>query len=1259
MIENLDREDGNLTSLLASVFETTTDQIKEDTVQDDLPKWDSLRQIILVNVLEQNYNISIPSADMSRLVSVKAIRTYLDQRFAMADAGADEPAPVVAPTSSVTLDNLRGQSDGKVTLQRIYESADLIRSDEVRQSWQGDTVRVAVLGDLTVDLTVAAIAFAVFQENALPEIYTAPYGALVQEIIDPRSKLHRFDPDVVVLAPDWREHIAELPITASQDDVDLLLHQKVTQFQSLWEQLLASGPKRIIQHLIVPSARQFRGLAERLAPASPGNQVAALNRMMIAAAAERVQWIETDSLAQTIGLSRWSSERHYQASRLPFDPVFLPEYTACFRAAWRTGAAKGKKVLALDLDNTLWGGVIGDDGVEGIRLGSGSPEGEAFAEWGRYIKQLAGRGVILAVCSKNDAALAATGFDHPQSPLVLDDFAATEISWDDKASGLTRLAARLNVGIDSFVFADDNPFECDLVRQNLPEVGVVELGTEPSAFIDILERGHWFDTPFYTQEDFGRAKAYKARSAAESERSSASDIGSYLKGLQMEARIDDAQAEDFPRLSQMEKKTNQFNVTTRRLSAEQLETFATRDDAMVLACALKDRHADHGLVSSLVAVREGDAYRIDSWLMSCRVFSRGFEDHILNALAVRARAADAVKIVGEYLPTAKNVVVADLYERLGFAAQDDEGRFWELALSESAAGERLTYISGAVNQDTVKNSFSSDKVSPEPNTDLADLTYEDLIAAAQKASAQGAAGTAARFWKEAVRRDPLAADAHIYLIEAYRNLRQFDLADAAIERGRELHPDHPGIFFQYAARAESSAEWEEARDRWQQALERFPTYPEPRFGLGIANQYLGQGELALEWYAENFKIFPHHQLTALAYADALEKQGKWHAAAEMLSVAQIHISGSAEIAIRLVTALVRAEATDEARERIDAATAQFPEDERIHEFRTWVLSAQHDWQGALQQAEISLAKPGYQPFSVDLARIARQKLGQVRPKTIVIYGNCQAAVLTGFTRQLRALYDDFEVFEILGHDPSQQAKLSDPALENCTLYWEQYDERPSVPMRDALRDRVGAGCQRLVYPSLSMFSLWPFNWPDARNVIEPPRFPFGRYPHDGDAVAMDVAKEGLRGQEAFARYMELSKARLHNLSGQFERDVEQMRRRDSYSDVKMTDYVLNNYKKWQLFFTWGHVSGEAIKEIASQLYSKSANILGADLSSLEDNLRLLPVGVDDFWMPIHPDVAAWHKLDFAQDENARYNIYGNRWTFEEFMIRYIEYDMSW
>ena len=530
--------------------------------------------------------------------------------------------------------------------------------------------RVAVLGAVTIDYLSHAVACGVLQEGAFPVVHQAPYGAYIQEVLQPGSELYRFEPDTVVIAPYWRDLIAGLPIGADAGTVDTALRAKVDLLGTMWARLAAKGI-RVIQHRLVPPPSRYRGSAERLAPASPANQVARLNEMLAEAGRGRVTWVDMEALADEIGTRRFAPAKFYYTAKLDHDPKFLPDYLPVFRAAWRSANARAKKVLVLDLDNTLWGGIIGDDGVDGIKLGPSSPAGEAFLDWQRYVKALGERGVILAVCSKNDPALAEAGFSHPNSALQRSDFAAFECSWADKAAGLRRIALDLNVGIGSFVLCDDNPAECDLVRRELPEVAAVCMGTDPAAFIDLFDAGHWFDADGYTQEDLGRGAAYTARAAALAEQAQATDIGGYLASLAMKGTLRPPTEAEIARVAQLELKTNQFNVTTRRYTEAQIRAFMDRDDAVVLAFSLTDRFGDHGLTSTLVAVRDGDTMRIDSWLMSCRIFARSAEQFMLRGLVEIATGLGVTRLVGEYQATPKNGVVADLFPRLGFAGAEE------------------------------------------------------------------------------------------------------------------------------------------------------------------------------------------------------------------------------------------------------------------------------------------------------------------------------------------------------------------------------------------------------------------------------------------------------------------------------------------------------------------------------------------------------------------------------------------------------------
>ncbi len=595
-------------------------------------------------------------------------------------------------TPAAFLTALRQGFGGKApTLPTIFQVGDHIEETTAEMLPDGmPTQRVAGLGALTIDYLRRAVACGILREGVFPVVYQAPFGAYVQEVLDPGSALHAFKPELVVVATHWRDMVTDLPIGCPAAEVESALEAKVALFRGLWGRLAAAGVK-IVQHLMVPPPHRYRGVAERAAAASPANQIRRLNERLIEAGSGLVTWIDMEALATKIGASRFSPAKFYHSAKLEHDQRWLPDYLPAFQAAWRAANARAKKVLVLDLDNTLWGGVIGDDGVGGIKLGAASPAGEAFEDWQRYIKGLRERGVILAVCSKNDPAIAATGFAHPNAVLRREDFAAFECSWSDKAGGLRRIAQTLNVGIDSFVFCDDNPAECELVRQELPEVAVVHMGTDPASFIDLFDAGHWFDMQAYTSEDLGRAQAYTARAAALAEQAEATDIGAYLAGLEMKGRLYRPEETDIARVAQLELKTNQFNVTTRRYSEAQIRSFMDRNDAVVLAFRLADRFGDHGLTSTLVAFREDDAMRIDSWLMSCRIFSRSAEPFMLKGLIDIAAGMGANRLVGEYQATAKNDVVADLYPRLGFSEREDG--LYERTIGD-AAEDLVTYIVG-------------------------------------------------------------------------------------------------------------------------------------------------------------------------------------------------------------------------------------------------------------------------------------------------------------------------------------------------------------------------------------------------------------------------------------------------------------------------------------------------------------------------------------------------------------------------------------
>lgn len=544
-------------------------------------------------------------------------------------------------------------------------------------------LRVAIVSGYTSEPLANAMRVALLAEGFRVEVYEAPFGVYRQEILEPNSGLYAFEPSLIlVVAP--TTDIADMPTELmSQDEVEMALVYEVEQWFSLWAELIKRSSAAILQHTFDIPDNAFLGIAERRVPWSPARFIAALNDRLITAAPGAVHWVDVDSLAATVGRHNWHDPRLKYHGMFGFSSSFLPEYATLLGGVLRSALGRTRKALIVDLDNTLWGGTIGDDGVDGIRLGPDTPEGEAYRAFCQYVGDLGRRGIILGVCSKNEMANVAEVFEkHRHMPLRLNDFAAVRCNWDDKASNLAAIARELNIDLSALVFVDDNPAECELVRQALPAVHVIQLDDDPAFFVRRLDRERLFDSQGFSAEDIKRVESYKARAKAVTLQSVAPDLDTYLCSLEMCGEAWVARQEDLPRLAQMEAKTNQFNLTTRRWTSDQISRFMVAHDHDVLCFQLIDRFADHGLVGTIIVSYQGVEARILSWLLSCRVFSRTFEEFMLSELVKCVQARGVHRIVGKYIATEKNKVVANLFARLGFVVNDNSGLF-ELEMSNA------------------------------------------------------------------------------------------------------------------------------------------------------------------------------------------------------------------------------------------------------------------------------------------------------------------------------------------------------------------------------------------------------------------------------------------------------------------------------------------------------------------------------------------------------------------------------------------------
>lgn len=553
--------------------------------------------------------------------------------------------------------------------------------------------RVYVLAGYTSEPIASALRVALLREGFLGEVVEAPFSAFRESIIDSASPLYQQEYDAVVLALGYR-NLRPDPTQLSFDAApETIMSEWLNEMRDLWAHLGARLKVPLFQHTIEPTGLHYIGAGRLRHGADPDRLLSALQERMYEAAPAFVHWVDTSGLAQRVGLSRWHDPRFYFHGAFGFNREFLPEYSAVLGGAFRASLGATKKCLILDLDNTLWGGVVGDDGVDHVRVGPDDPESRAYQEFCRYVLALKDRGVILAVCSKNEEKTARAVFDRrADMPLKMDDFSAFVCNWEDKARNVELIARTLNLGLAHLAFVDDNPAECARVAEVNAGLGVLCLPEDPAGRVAALERQHWFDTIQLSSEDRLRSDSYQGLRRAEEVRSSARNIAEYLAGLEMTASLYEATSADSLRLAQMEAKTNQFNLRTRRFSEEEVLAFIDSQDRYVLACRLADRFADHGVVASIVLRRAGATLEIENWVMSCRVFSRTLEHFMLRELMSLARSMGVERLVADFVPTSKNAVISDLLANLGFtrAGEDSEGQ-WVLDVGDRYEGQP-TYI---------------------------------------------------------------------------------------------------------------------------------------------------------------------------------------------------------------------------------------------------------------------------------------------------------------------------------------------------------------------------------------------------------------------------------------------------------------------------------------------------------------------------------------------------------------------------------------
>ena len=535
-----------------------------------------------------------------------------------------------------------------------------------------DGTRFALLGDCATQLLATAIRGYALEMNLPLRVFEADYDQIDAQLMDTGSEFYAFAPETVLLYR-CTEKLYERFVRTPLDARGAFAEAEIEKIRAEWARIHHGTKADVLFFAFLPmDDGVFGSYALREVSAFP-YQLLKLNYLLAEAAREagNVRLIDLEPIRAHMGYDAFHDPKLYAIAKMPISTQALSAVAS--RVVDAILARKGRfhKCAIVDLDNTLWGGVIGDDGLEGIQIGE-LGQGHAFTEFQTWLKELKNRGVMLAVCSKNDEANAKEPFlKHPEMVLKLDDFSAFVANWEDKASNIRRIQKDLNIGLDSMVFFDDNPFERNLVRTMLPEVEVPELPEDPAEYTAFARMQNLFDTNSYSDEDRVRTERYLAEKSRTELSAGIDNYDDYLKALGMKAVCAPFDAFHIPRIAQLTQRSNQFNLRTVRYSEQEIEEIAANPRYITRYYTLRDRFGEHGLIAVVILEKRENELFVNEWLMSCRVLKRGMEQFIADSILRAAREAGVARVVGEYIPTPKNAMVKDLYASMGFRPLGD------------------------------------------------------------------------------------------------------------------------------------------------------------------------------------------------------------------------------------------------------------------------------------------------------------------------------------------------------------------------------------------------------------------------------------------------------------------------------------------------------------------------------------------------------------------------------------------------------------
>jgi len=590
---------------------------------------------------------------------------------------------------SLSIGSLRALVNSKLSLNqsnRLFREINKLPPGELEKiKSEFSLFKLGLVSNSTVDLFIPSFFTSALRHGIFIEVITADFGQIIQEALDSDSLINQSGIDAVLLALDYRA----FPFAANsvamaapgQGSADALEYLRTIRdgFHK------NSGTVCILQTLVAPPFSLLGNMDAQL-DGTLRKEIAEFNAgLILDTKASSDLLLDVGTMANMVGVYEWFDERQWYMSRVPMANKFIALYADHVSRLLAAMRGKSKKCLVLDLDNTLWGGVIGDDGLDGIRIGQGHPIGESFLAIQQYAKELNNLGVILAVCSKNEEEIALQAFkEHPDMLLKDSDFAVFVANWEDKASNIRFIAETLNIGLDSLVFVDDNPAEREIVRTIIPEVTVPELPKDASLIPRTLSAAGFFEMISFTADDAQRSKQYEENAQRRVEFHKAGGVDEYLKSLDMKITFSPFDTLGRKRITQLINKTNQFNLTTKRYTEKEVEAFELSPEHITIQVRLTDRFGDNGMISVMICLQEEDVITIDTWLMSCRVIKRRVEEAICDKLLDEAKDRKARYIRGIFRPTEKNKLVKEHYKALGFTEVESTSEYdvWELDIEQ-------------------------------------------------------------------------------------------------------------------------------------------------------------------------------------------------------------------------------------------------------------------------------------------------------------------------------------------------------------------------------------------------------------------------------------------------------------------------------------------------------------------------------------------------------------------------------------------------